>query len=105
MGKRGKKKKGGRRGSKAIPVAQTVMLAYPVVMRFKAHGFTTDALTGSLIDLTGFNATTQKWENPQKGIGMAIGLIALSTIGSKVASRVGANRLLKKVSGGYLKLM
>ena len=102
----GRRKKGGRRGSKALPAVQTAMLALPVVTAFKNNNYNiTNGTVDSVYSLTGYSLTEKKWVEPNKAIGLGVALFVMSTVGSKIANRVGANKLLKKVSGGYIKLM
>ena len=100
--RRGRKGKG-RKGSRAIPVIQTLMVGYPVVNRFASRGFSKDAVVGSVFDLTGYDATQNKFTDYMRGVKLGVGLVLVSTIGGKIANKSGANKLLKKVSGGYLK--
>jgi uncharacterized membrane protein YfcA len=80
------------------------MIGYPIYEAYKAHGLSADLPAGAVIRLTGYNVHTNKLENPSTAVGMGIGLLLVSTIGAKIANRTGANRMLKKISGGMLKL-
>lgn len=102
MGKRGKKKKGGKR-SKAIPMGQMAVIAMPIVKGFRMGGLTEAGVDQAMYQLTGFSPAQGKLLD-YHGVYTALGLIVMSTIGAKVANRTGVNRLLKKASGGYIKL-
>jgi len=104
MARRRGRKGRGRRGSKSIPALQTVVLGYPVLAAFKQHGMTVAALDQAAFNVTGFTPSTGKWNDPNRGIYNAIVLIALSTIGAKIANRSGANRLIKKATGNIIRL-
>ena len=61
-------------------------------------------LNGVVIDWTGYSPGDKMFINKSTAIVNALTLLAMSTIGAKIANRSGANRLLKKASGGYLKV-
>ena len=101
---RRRKKKGRRKGKTAIPLAQTMTLGYPIYTAFEQKGLTAAAANTALYNISGFDASTGRMLDYNKGILMAVVLIAESTIGRKVANKTGANRMVKKLSGGYLQL-
>ena len=98
----GKKRRGGRR-SKAIPVLQTFTIGVPVVKPLYEGGLNVTSANQALWNVTGMDAVQGKWTKPMNGVAMAVILLAESTIGAKIANRSGANRILKKMTGGMLK--
>lgn len=102
-GKRGKKGRS-RKGSKAVPLIQTAIIAYPLLDAYRTTGFTAALPNQMVFNLTGFAPNQGKMVEPQRAIGIALALVAAQLIGSKIASRTGANRLMKKLSMGYLKV-
>ena len=100
---RGRKGKS-RRGSKSIPAIQALMIGYPIYQAYQTRGMTVGALDQGVFNLTGFTPSTGKWNEPQRGIAMGVGLLLVSTLGAKLANRTGANRLIKKFSAGMVKL-
>lgn len=108
MGKRRGKKGRGRRGSRAVPIVQTATILYPSLNAFRSAGLTEAGLRQAIYDTTGISINKAGGgpdHDFKKGIAMAVVLFAESTIGAKVASRVGINRLVKKATGGMLKVM
>ena len=104
MARRRGKKGRGRKGRGAIPLIQTAIVAYPLLAAYHQVGFTSELPEKAVFNLTGFSPQQGKMLEPQRAIGIAIGLVGAQLIGSKIASRTGANRLMKKLSGGYLKI-
>jgi hypothetical protein len=80
-----------------------MMIGYPVVSRFMSQGLTKDAAVGSLFDLTGYDASQNKFTDATRGLKLGVGLLIVSTLGAKIANRSGANRLLRKMSANMLK--
>jgi len=100
---RGRKGKG-RRGSKAIPLIQTAIIAYPLWTAYKSVGLTNQLPDHMVFNLTGFSPAQGKMLDVNKAIMIGGSLIVAQLLGSKIASRTGANRLMKKLSMGYLKV-
>lgn len=98
------RKKGRGRSRKTIPILETAVLGYPIVNAFRTRGLNETGLKYAIYDTTGYDVSVNKWSDPKKGVAMAIGLIALATIGKQVANRTGANRLVKKATGGIFSL-
>jgi hypothetical protein len=100
---RGRKGRGRRSGSKAIPVLEAVIVGYPIYNAYKATGLTGAFPEKAVFELTGYAANSGKLEQPQKAVALVLGLLVASKIGGPIASRVGLNRMLKKFSGGMIK--
>jgi hypothetical protein len=92
-----------RRGSTAIPMGQMAVIAMPIVKGFRMGGLSEAGVDQAMYQLTGFSPSQNKLLD-YHGLYTAAGLIIMSTIGAKVANKTGVNRLLKKASGGYIKL-
>jgi cytochrome c-type biogenesis protein CcmH/NrfG len=101
--RRGRKGKG-RRSSRAVPLIQTGIIAYPLWDAYKQVGFTKDLPEKMVFNLTGFSPQQGKMLEMNRAIAIGGALIVAQLVGSKIASRTGANRLMKKLSMGYLKL-
>ena len=100
----GKKRKGSRKGSKAIPIGQAAIIALPIYQGFHDNGLTIAGLDHAMYNLTGYSPAQNKMLDWQKGGYTALYLLIMSTLGAKIANKTGANRLLKKASMGYIKL-
>ena len=100
------RRKKGHRGSKshAIPVGEAFVIGYPILQGFKTGGLTIAGAENAMYRLTGYSGTAGKWASPMTGVTNGVILLLMGTVGKKVANRVGANRLLKKISAGYLQL-
>jgi len=105
MARRRGRKGRGRRGSKSIPLVQTGILVYPALTAYRSTGFSADLPANLVYQLTGFDIKTGKWVDPPKGVAIAVALMATSTIGRKIASKTGANKLMKNITGGMVRLM
>ena len=97
----------GRRGHKkgAIPIVQTAILAYPALTAYNSVGISKELPANLAYQFTGIDVKTGKWVDPMKGVGLALVLVGTSTIGKKVANRVGANRMMRKLTGNLVQLM
>ena len=104
MARRRGRKRSRRKSKQGIPVGQALTLGIPIYQAFETGGLTLDSANVALYNITGFSSTTQRWIEPKKGLTMAIILLAESTIGRKLANRTGANKMLKKMTAGYLQL-
>ena len=93
----------GRRSGRAIPIVQGAILAYPVLRSYNEVGLTSILPAQICYNLTGYNPTGNTF-NKDVAIKVGGALIVAQLIGSKIASRTGANRLMKKLSMGYLKV-
>jgi len=96
------KKRGGRKKA-GIPIVQTVTLLYPTVQAVRNSGFTEGALREAIYNTTGVSVLAGQGgppHDPKKGIVMGVILLAESTIGRKVANKVGANKLIRAIIPG-----
>ena len=98
-----RRRRGHRKGSKAIPIAQTMLIGVPMVTPLLG-GINLANVNQGLWNVTGIDAVQGKVTDPMRGIKMGAALIILSTVGGKIANRSGANRLVKKATGGMLKI-
>ena len=101
-----RRRRHGKKGKGAIPVAQMVILATPVLKSWQIHqkvnaGF----FNTSLYLMTGYDANGVEKFNAKNAIAVGGGLLLASTVGRKIANRTGANRLLRKATGGLIQLM
>ena len=103
--RRYRSKRKGRKQDRSVPVVQTATLAIPIWKAVNEQGFTVAGVDHAVYNLTGFSVAQGAMLDWKKGAMMAVVLLAESTIGRKIATKTGANRLMKKVSMGYLKLM
>lgn len=99
---RGRKGKGKRSG-KAIPILQTAILAYPILAAYSTTGFTSALPAVVCENLTGYQPSTGRF-NKDTAIKVGGALILAQLVGSKIASRTGANKLMRKISMGHLKV-
>ena len=98
------RRKRGKKGSKAVPAIQAAIVAYPLVAAYKETGLTSNFPNVAIYNLTGFSAAQGKMIDPAKPVAIALALLAASTIGAKLANKTGANRMMKKLTGGMVKL-
>lgn len=97
-----KKRRGGRKKNKAIPVIMTLTAAYPSIKAYDTVGLTKDLPQHLVYRYTGYATWDGSWNKdiPIKlGTGMAISYIA-----HKVATKVGVNKTIRKLTGGWLEL-
>ena len=100
----GRKRRGGRRGSKAFPI----LLAAPIIPGFvsaynaRASG-PVEMVKSGVYEITGVDVTGQSNLNTTKTF-KSLGLVVIGLVGHKVASKVGINRIMKKATLGYLQL-
>lgn len=99
---RRRKRFGRGKKSRAIPLVQTGMLVIPLVESVKEQGFTPEAAVAYVNKMSGYHMRnrTMDWNQLIK-VGGALLLVQL--IGSKIATKTGANKFAKKISGGYIK--
>ena len=102
---RRRKKKGRRKGKTAIPLVQTLTLALPTVKAVEEHGFSRQAAINAVYQTIGISLDPATKSDYSKGATTAIVLLVESTIGRKIANKTGANRLVKKATGGLLSIM
>jgi hypothetical protein len=100
---RRRKKKGRRKKQMAVPLIQTGIVAYPVWKAYKTVGLTGELPAYAILNLTGYNVTNNQFDM-DTAIKTGGALILAQFIGGKIASKTGANRLMKKLSMGYLKV-
>ena len=79
------------------------VIAMPIVKGFRMGGLTEAGVDQAMYQLSGFSPVQGKLLD-YHGLYTALTLIVMSTLGRSVANKTGANRMLKKVSGGYIKL-
>jgi len=102
MARRRRKGKG-RRGKSALPLAQAMIIGVPLVTPLLGGVNVTNA-NQALWNLTGIDAVQHKWTQPMNGVRMGVMLVLASTVGRKVANRVGVNRMIRKASGNLVQL-
>jgi hypothetical protein len=100
----GRKSKG-RRGSRAIPVVQLGTIAFPIVNGFRVGGLNEVGAALAIKGVSGIDIHAPSSSDWKKGAMMALVLIGETKIGGKVANMTGVNKLMKKATGGYFKLM
>ena len=100
--RRGRKSKG-RRGSKAIPLVQAAIIGYPVLQSYQQVGLTSILPAQICYNLTGYNPTGNTFDS-KRAIAVGGALIVAQLVGSKIANRTGANRMMKKLTGGMVKV-
>jgi len=102
------RRRGGRRGKSGIPIVQVATLTMPVIKAYEdAGGFNKFFLSGAVYDLTGISIRKEANlpNDYTKGITNAVILLAESTIGRKIANKVGVNKMLRKATGNMFQLM
>jgi len=97
-----RRRKKSRRSKPSIPLLPVLPVAMVAVNRVQQNGFTAVALDGMVKDMTGYDmmAKTYSFDAAKPFLlGEAVGII-----GHKVASRVGINRHIKRLTLGYFSL-
>lgn len=103
MARRRYGKKRRKSSKQAVPIGQTAVFAVPIWESYEKYGFTKYTLSSSMRKITGYNPLDGSM-NYETGIKNALVLLAMSTLGRKVANRTGANKFVKKITMGYLQL-
>jgi len=98
--RRGRK---GRKGRTAIPILPTIVAAMPAYNAYKAVGFTMALPDNLVYQYTGYSTNLGKMVDTTKPVALATGML-VAVIGHKVASKLGVNSKLKKLTMGYLQL-
>ena len=103
MARRRRGKRSRRRTSKAIPVLPTVAAVLPAYKAWTGAAGDFKTLPMLLMwEYTGYNTDTGTFRY-EKLAGTA-GPIVVGYIAHKVANRIGVNRMIKKLTMGYLTL-
>ena len=100
--RRGRKGKG-RRSSKAIPLLKTMIVAEPIIQAYRGVGLSTALPREAVFNLTGYHVTNRTFDQ-NTAIKVGGALLLATFIGGPIARKSGANRLMKKLSMGYLKV-
>lgn len=100
----GRKRRG--RKSKSIPVLMSVVAAMPAIKATSTQlggvGFTAALPDRMVYEYTGYSTNLGTWDS-SKATGLGTGLL-VAFIGHKIANKVGVNRSIKKLTGGWLVL-
>ena len=99
----GRRRKGRKSGKGAIPLIQGAIVAYPVYQSYQQVGLTGVLPAQICMNLTGFNPTNNQF-NKDTALKIGGALLVAQLVGSRIANRTGANRMLKKLTMGYLKV-
>jgi len=81
-----------------------MVVAIPIVKGFQSGGLGVQGLDQAAFNLVGYSVNENRFVDYRKPIMLGVTLLALSTIGSKLANRSGANRIMKKLTAGMVKL-
>ena len=100
MARRGRKGRG-RKGSKAIPILLAVPAVLPAVRAYGDVGLSAKLPAQMMLYYTGVDSSGH-WD--AGFVKNAAVPIIVGAIGHKVANRLGVNRQVKKLTGGWLSL-
>jgi hypothetical protein len=102
MARRGRKRRGFGKKSKAIPILPTVVAVMPAYKAYQINGFSKDLPDQLVYQYTGYSTVRNDWQ-AQPAVNLLGGMI-VAVVGHKIANKVGINRTLRKLTGGYLVL-
>jgi len=99
----GRKRRGGRRGSKAVPVAMVLPIILQAKMAYDTAGGLNSALPNEMVTrFTGYNPKANQWSFDYVKpffFGEIAGIVA-----HKVAGKMGVNKHVKKLTLGWLQI-